>query len=95
MPSHELHLNACAYCGSELAPGATQCGTCGKTVSRAAAVAVSVSSTWPVMGVLLGKWQLDRKLGQGGMGAVYLAHELELERPVAVKLLSDSLCDDA
>ncbi|MBL8949806.1 MAG: protein kinase, partial [Myxococcaceae bacterium] len=96
MPSPELHLNACAHCGSEVAPGATQCGTCGKVITRAlAAVAASVTNT-PITGhVLLGKWQLDRKLGQGGMGAVYLAHELELERPVAVKLLSDSLCDDA
>ncbi len=95
MPSHELHVNACAHCGTELPPGASQCSSCGKTVSRAAALAASMSST-PITGhVLLGKWQLDRKLGQGGMGAVYLAHELELERPVAVKLLSDSLCDDA
>ncbi|HEV2880486.1 MAG TPA: serine/threonine-protein kinase [Pyrinomonadaceae bacterium] len=38
--------------------------------------------------VLDGKYRLERLLGQGGMGAVYLATHLGTERPVALKLIT-------
>lgn len=34
------------------------------------------------------KYQIDRELGRGGMGTVYLATHLGTERPVAVKIIS-------
>jgi serine/threonine protein kinase len=38
--------------------------------------------------VLDGKYRLERLLGRGGMGAVYLATHLGTERPVALKLIT-------
>jgi serine/threonine protein kinase len=35
-----------------------------------------------------GKYQIDRELGRGGMGTVYLATHLGTERPVAIKIIS-------
>jgi serine/threonine-protein kinase len=38
-------------------------------------------------GALAGRYSIDRELGRGGMGVVYLAREVHLDRWVAIKLL--------
>jgi serine/threonine-protein kinase len=38
-----------------------------------------------------GRFTIEREFGRGGMGIVYLARELSLDRPVAIKLLEPAL----
>ncbi len=40
---------------------------------------------------LAGRFSLESELGRGGMGIVYLARDVILERPVAIKLLAPAL----
>src|SRR6266567_1716090 len=41
-----------------------------------------------------GRYSLERELGRGGMGVVYLAREVRLDRLVAIKLLPPSKASD-
>ena len=49
----------------------------------------------PTIGQTLKHYRLDCLIGQGGMGVVYRAQDLKLQRPVAIKLLPAALMADA
>jgi hypothetical protein len=46
-------------------------------------------------GVRLGKYRIERQLGHGGMGVVFLAHDATLDRGVAIKVLGRRDDDEA
>lgn len=83
----------CNYCKSVLdiedgEPGElVVCGQCNATL------AVPMSVTSP--GAMLGDFAITRELGTGGMGRVYLAHQVSLDREVALKVLSEQFASDA
>jgi hypothetical protein len=43
----------------------------------------------------IGRYEIQRRLGTGGMGSLYLARDPALDRLVAIKLLKDDYQDDA
>ncbi len=45
-------------------------------------------------GKQLGHFKIERRLGSGGMGEVYLANDLALDRPVAIKVLPEGVARD-
>ena len=64
-----------------------QCGHCDEIVS--------VPSSRLATGSVIGDFALLEELGRGGMGVVYLAHQISLDRPAALKILQDSYANNA
>ena len=50
---------------------------------------------FPTAGQVFGDYLIERELGRGAMGIVYLAHQLRPPRPVALKVMSPALDDPA
>src|SRR5947209_12572054 len=84
----------CPQCGRQFAPDVTVCPEDGTPLSADSTVAESVPADPLVGQVLDEKYRLDARLGEGGMGTVYHATHLLIERPVAVKVLNSRLVTD-
>ena len=45
-------------------------------------------------GTKLGRYEIRSQIGAGGMGEVYLARDLDLDRTIAIKILPETLASD-
>lgn len=69
-----------------------QCGRCYTTDQRTCSDdGSSLTLTLPVQRIIGGKYRLERRIGRGGMGIVYVATDLDLGRMVALKLMTGDL----
>ncbi|MEK6408993.1 MAG: protein kinase [Acidobacteriota bacterium] len=75
-----------------------ECPTCGACFDSSVEIcdkdASELSLSLPVERTIEGKYRLERLIGKGGMGAVYQATDLRLDRNVAIKLMLGSMFGD-
>src|SRR5712671_1505489 len=75
----------CVYCGAPLVRGTTDPGF----------RPPMLSATDPLVGtVISGRFRVDDLIGQGGMGKVYRARHLALDRTIVLKMLKPQLLED-
>ncbi|MDX2089296.1 MAG: serine/threonine-protein kinase [Kofleriaceae bacterium] len=97
------HLDVCASC-RDIVIAAVR----GGVVARAPALAAGTPSqtatvagpAWgrhagPMIGAMIGRYELKELLGAGGMGRVYAAYDVELDRTIALKVMRPELAASA
>jgi len=57
-------------------------------------LSVAASDSDPMIGRTVAGYRIERRLGRGAMGTVYLAQQLSLDRPVALKILAPRFARD-
>ncbi|HEX9639384.1 MAG TPA: protein kinase [Acidobacteriota bacterium] len=65
-----------------------------RPVSGAAARLILETTPRLVAGQSVGPYVIEKSIGAGGMGEIYLAHDRRLNRHVALKLLAEHLAED-
>jgi len=80
-------VKTCATCGAEWPDDTRFCPSDGSPLRPA-------EGTSLIGGVIDGKFHIIEKLGEGGMGAVYLGEHVKMGRKSAIKVLTKSLAQD-
>ena len=82
-------MNTCTTCGAEWPDETKFCPSDGTTLRSAQAGASLVGS------ILADRYHIIEKLGEGGMGAVYLGEHVKMGRRSAIKVMTQALSQDA
>ena len=96
---------ACPRCHEPVVPGAQFCSKCGHDISgpQGQVTTVQLPLTGPQLDkaqaellehlreATLGEYDIIGELGRGGMATVYLAHDIALDRQVAIKVMNPGL----
>ena len=97
----------CGQCGAPVAADAMFCARCGLDVSashgeavtaqmpvaREAAVRLQAGLRQNLRDATLGEYEILAELGRGGMATVFLAHDISLDRKVAIKVMAPHLLE--
>ncbi len=85
-------MSVCTNCHRDAPDGALFCGFCGSSIRP---IVDPGGPADPLIGVTVGgKYHVHQLLGRGGMGDVYKATHLTLDRPVVLKLLKKHFQSD-
>src|SRR5216117_3318520 len=87
----------CVKCHTPLPDGSKFCLACGADVTGGGTLGAGTGTDGlmqRLQRLVEGKYRVDRMVGKGGMGAVFLAHDLTLEREVAIKVLPPDISMD-
>src|SRR5438874_1700357 len=96
--------SVCSQCGATIGPEAYFCPRCGTGIPTAEAARATMATPAgrpheagsnaqleALRQATLGEYEILAELGRGGMATVYLAHDLALDRKVAIKVLAPAL----
>jgi eukaryotic-like serine/threonine-protein kinase len=91
-------VTECLKCHTPLPDNSKFCFACGADQTGGGGSATSSSQAADLQNrlqrIVEGKYKVEKMLGKGGMGAVYLAHDLTLDREVAIKVLPPDISQD-
>jgi serine/threonine protein kinase len=100
-----MSATTCSRCGTAILPGAHFCPSCGNDISgqqgnlTTAQIPLTASAAEVAQGEMLellrqatlGDYDISGELGRGGMATVYLAHDIALDRKVAIKIMNPQM----
>ena len=85
-------MKVCPVCREQFPPGANYCPKDGQRLDESAA---TIDEDDRFVGMLLDdRYKIERRLGQGGMGVVYAARHVVIDKAVAIKILRHEYCRD-